>query len=119
MLRHKLLFFASSRFNFVEELRESDIRVMSIHLFYLLLYRITFYRLELNSINVEYETDHSIFNQKSRKMAFFNKKKDYKLKYFSFCFAKYKILYIFAIENKIFIENSFTGNNHKSGCFIL
>ena len=44
-----LLFFAPSRFNFVEVLRESDIRVMPIYPFYLLPF--TSYLIEFGSIN--------------------------------------------------------------------
>ena len=46
-----LLFFVPSRFNFVEVLRESDIRVMPIHSFYLLPF--TFYLIEPSSINAD------------------------------------------------------------------
>ncbi len=44
-----LLFFASSRFNFVEVLRESAIRGVPILTFYLLPF--TFYLIEPSSIN--------------------------------------------------------------------
>lgn len=44
-----LLFFAPLRFNFVEVLRKSDIRVMPIHSFYL--FPFTSYLMELGSIN--------------------------------------------------------------------
>ena len=46
-----LLFFAPSRFNFVEVLRESDIRVMPIYPFYL--FPFTSYLIELSSINAD------------------------------------------------------------------